>query len=73
MNEIESRKKKASQGPFATKKVKTVLEDDEIAPNVDEVSANTLKVNYGLAARTALQKVQQKLATKEVEHWLRSN
>ena len=29
-------------------------------------------MDYGLAARTALQNVQQKLATIEVEHWVRS-
>ena len=29
-------------------------------------------MDYGLAARTALQNVQQELATKEVEQWVRS-
>ena len=29
-------------------------------------------MDYGLAARTALQNVKQELATKEVEHWVRS-
>ena len=35
-------------------------------------SAGTLKVDYGLAARTAFQNVQQELAAKEVEQWVRS-
>ena len=35
-------------------------------------SAGALKVGYGLAAHTALQNVQQELATKKVEQWERS-
>ena len=70
-NEAESRKKKPPQGTFASTEVKIVPED-AIASNLDAVSANTLKVDYGLAAPTALQKFQQELATKEVEQWMRS-
>ena len=71
MNEAESRKKEVTQGTFATTKVKT-LPDDAIASNVEASPASALELDYGLAARTALQKVQQELATKEVEHWVRS-
>ena len=46
--------------------MKTVPED-AIASILDAAIANMLKVENGLAARTALQKVQQELATKEVE------
>ena len=71
MNKAESRKKEVTQGTFTTKKVKT-LPDDAIATNLETESASVLKVDYGLAARTALQKFQQELATKEVEQWVRS-
>ena len=43
-----------------------------VASNLEAESASPLKVNYGLAARTALENVKQKLATKEVEQWVRS-
>ena len=62
MNEAESRRKEATPSTFTTKKVKTL--PDEVA--------GPLKVDYGLAARTALQNVQQELTTKEVEQWVRS-
>ena len=55
-----------AQVTFTTKKVKT-LRDVEIALSLDAVPAKTLKVDYGLAARTALQKVPRELATSEVE------
>ena len=70
-NEAESRKKEVKQGTFTTKKVKT-LPDDAIAPNLETESASALKIDYGLAAWTALQNVQQELASKEVEQWVRS-
>ena len=71
MNEAESRKKKVTTGTFTTKKVKTLL-DEAIALSLEEESAGALKVDFGLAARTALQNIQQELATKEVEQWVRS-
>ena len=43
-----------------------------VASNLETESASPLKVDYGLAARTALQNVKQELATKEVEQWVRS-
>ena len=58
-------------GTFTTKKVKT-LPDEAIASSLEAESTRALKVDYCLAARTALRNVQQKLATKEVEQWLRS-
>ena len=63
MNEAESRKKEVTTGTFTTKKVKT-LPDEAIASSLEAESAVALKVDYGLAARTALQNVQQELATK---------
>ena len=48
------------------------MPDDAIVSSLEAVQANALKVDYGLAARTALQKVQQELATKENEQWLKS-
>ena len=71
MNEAESRKKEMTAGTFTTKKAKT-LPDEAIASSLEAESAGALKVDYGLAARTALQNVQKKLATKEVEQWVRS-
>ena len=68
MNEAESQKKEVTTGTFTTKKVKT-LPDEAIGLRR---SAGALKVDYGLAARTALQNVQQELVTKEVEQWVRS-
>ena len=54
MNEAESRKKEGSQDTFTSKNVKT-LPDDAIALRLEATPTNALKVNYGLAARTALQ------------------
>ena len=42
------------------------------ASSLEAESAGALKVDSGLAARTALQIVQPELATKEVEQWVRS-
>ena len=72
MNEAESRRKETAPSTFTTKKVKT-LPDEVVASNLEAESASPLKkVDYGLAARTALQNVKQELATKEVEQWVRS-
>ena len=71
MNEAESRKKEVTTGTFTTKMVKT-LPDLGIATSLEAQSAGALKVDYGLAARTALQNVQQELATKVVEQCVRS-
>ena len=71
MNEAESRRKETTPSTFTTKKVKT-LPDEVVASNLEAESASLLKVDYGLAARTALQNVKQELATKEVEQWVRS-
>ena len=71
MNEAESRKKEVTTGTFTTKNGKT-LPDEAIALSLEAESTGALKVDYGLATRTALQIVQQELATKEVEQWVRS-
>ena len=71
MNEAESRKKETTPNTFTTKKVKT-WPDEVVASNLETESSSPLKVDYGLAARTALQNVKQDLATKEVEQWVRS-
>ena len=71
MNEAESRKNEVTPSTFTTKKVKT-LPDEVIASSLEAESAGPLKLDYGLAARTAIQNVQQELATKEVEQWVRS-
>ena len=71
MNESESRRKETTSSTFTTKKVKT-MPDEVVASSLEAESAGPLKVDYGLAARTALQNVQQELATKEVEQWVRS-
>ena len=71
MNEAESRKKEVTQGKFTTKKVKT-LPDDAINSSLEPESAKALKIDYGLVARTALQNIQQELATTEIEQWVRS-
>ena len=71
MNEAESRKKEVITGTFTTMKIKT-LPDEANASSLEAESAGALKVDYGLAARTALQNVQQELVTKEVEKWVRS-
>ena len=65
MNEPESRRKETTPSTFTTKKVKT-LPDEVIASILEAESVGLLKVDYGLAARTALQNVQQELATKDV-------
>ena len=71
MNEAESRKKEVITGTFTTKKMKT-LPDETIALSLKEESVGALKGDYGLAARTALQNVQQKLVPEEVEQCVRS-
>ena len=48
------------------------LPDEVIASSLEAELAGPLKVDFCLAARTALQNVQQELATKEVEQWVRS-
>ena len=48
------------------------MPDAAIASRLEAESAGPLKVVYGLAARTALQNVQQRLGTKTVEQWIRS-
>ena len=72
INEAESRRKKTTPSTFTTKKVKT-LPEEVVASNLEAESTSPLKVDYGLAARTALQNVKQELATKEVEQWVRSD
>ena len=71
MNEAESRRKETTPSTFTTKKVKT-LPDEVVASNLEAESSSPLKVDYGLAARTALQNVKQDLATKELEQWVKS-
>ena len=71
MSEAESRRKETESSTFTTKKVKT-LPDEVVTSSLEAELASPLKVDYGLAARTALQKVKQELATKEVEQWVRS-
>ena len=71
MNEAESRRKETTPSTFTTKKVKT-LPEEVTTSSMEIESADPLKVNYGLSARTALLNVQQELATKEVEQWVRS-
>ena len=71
MNEAGSLKKEVTQGTITNQKAKN-LPDDAIASSLETDSASALKVDYGLAARTALQNIQQELATKEVGQWVRS-
>ena len=71
MNVAELRKKEVTPSIFTTKKVKT-LPDEAMASSLEAESTGPLKVDYGLAGRTALQNVQQELATEEVEQWVRS-
>ena len=71
MNEAESRRKETAPITFTTKKVKS-LPDEVVASSLEAESASPLKIDYCLAARTALQNVKQELATKEVEQWVRS-
>ena len=71
MNEAESRKNEVTTGTFTTKQVKT-LPNEAIASSLEAETTGALKVNHGLAARTALQNVQQELAAKEAAQWVRS-
>ena len=71
MNEAESRKKEVTTGTFTFEKVKN-LPDEAIASSLEAEAVVVLKVDNGLAARTALQNIQQELATKGVEQWVRS-
>ena len=71
MNEAESSKKEASQGIFASKKVKAVPED-AFASNLDTVFSAMFQVDYVQVARTSLLNVQKELATKEFDQWLKS-
>ena len=71
MNEAESWEKEVTTGPFKTKKLK-ILPKQVIASSLEAESAGALKLDYGLKTRTALQNVQQELATKEVEQWVSS-
>ena len=57
MNEAESRRKETTPSTFTTKKVKT-MPDEVVASSLEAESSGPLKVDYGLAARTALQNVQ---------------
>ena len=54
MNEAESRRKETTPSTFTTKKVKN-LPNEVVASSLKAESAGPLKVDYGLAARTALQ------------------
>ena len=71
MNEAESWRKETTPSTFTTKKMKT-LPNEVIASSLEADSGGPLKVDYGLAARTALHNVQQQLAVKEIEQWVRS-
>ena len=53
MNEAESRRKETTPSTFTNKKVKT-LHDEVVASNLEAESASSLKVDYGLAARTSV-------------------
>ena len=48
------------------------MPEDEILLNLDADPLNTLKVVYGPADRIVLQKIEQELATKKDEKWMRS-
>ena len=54
MNEAESPKTEVTPGTFTNKKIK-ILPDEAIASSPEAESVGALKVDYGLAARTALQ------------------
>ena len=56
MNEAESRRIETTPSTFTAKKVKTMA-DEVVASSLEAESAGPLKVDYGLAARTALQNV----------------
>ena len=66
MNEAQSRRKETTPSIFTTMKVKT-LPNEVVASSLEAESAGPLKVDYGLAAKTALRNVQKELATKEIE------
>ena len=71
MNEADWRKKEVTQGTITIKNLKN-LPDEAISSSLGAAPASALRVDYGLAARKTLQKVQQELVTKEVELWVRS-
>ena len=71
MNEAESRRKETTPSTFTTNRMKT-MPDEVVASSLEAESAGPLRVDYGFAARTALQNVQQELATKKVEQRVRS-
>ena len=52
MNEAESRRKETTPSTFKFKKVET-LPNGVVASSLEAKSAGPLKVDYGLAARTA--------------------
>ena len=58
MNEAESRRKETTPSTLTTKKLKN-LPNEVVASSLVAESAGPLKVDYGLAARTALQNVQR--------------
>ena len=64
MSKAAPRRNEKSQ-ELARKKVKTVLE--ETREPEPETAANDFKIDYKAAARDALIRVQQELATKEIE------
>ena len=64
MSKAEAWRKEKPQ-KLATKKMQTVLEEtNEPEP---ETAANDFKIDYKAAARDALNRVQQELATREIE------
>ena len=69
MNEAESRRKETTPSTFTTKKVKT-MPDEVVASSLEAESAGPLKVYYGLAAKTALQNVQQ-IFGKNLTIWVK--
>ena len=48
------------------------MPNEGVASSLEAESTGPFKVDYGLVARTAFQNVQQELATREVEQWVRS-
>ena len=70
MNEAEFRRKETTLSTFTSKKMKKDTEE-VITSSLEAESAGPLKVDYGLAPRTALQNDQQELATKKNEQWVR--
>ena len=64
MSKAEARRKEKPE-ELATKKMQTVLEEtNEPEP---ETAANDFKIDYKAAARDALNRAQQELATREIE------